>query len=150
MKNVFISDLRAYVIFARPTRTHPLLCLRLCGLLQKLINTLDVERLVNLLEHLIPALQSVVHALLDLAELDVRHEVLERPQLSVRLFQQAALVLAAAERREGAWFVAAGKQLPRRRLFPLLDRRQPALVLLDLVALHFEVQDRSVVRGDFQ
>jgi len=106
---------------------------------------LDAAHLgVNLLQHLGPLLQAEDDVLLDQGELDARRQALELLELGVRLGEEGLLVLLAAEGEEGALLVALCEEGFRDLRLAVREDRYASLVLVELVALEFEVVDCSV------
>jgi hypothetical protein len=106
---------------------------------------LDATHLgVDLLEDLGPLLQPEDDVLLDEGELDARDEAFELLELGVRLLQQRLLVFFAAEGEEGARLVAGRQHLLGDGRLLVRQDRDALLVLVELVALEFEVEDGPV------
>ena len=101
---------------------------------------------VDLLEHARPLLQAKDNVLLDQRELDGGRQLLELLQLPVRLGQERLLVLLAAQGEESAFLVVLGEHFPRDGGFSVREHGDAPLVLVQAVALGFEVEDRP--RGD--
>lgn len=94
-----------------------------------------------LLEHLCSLLQAKDDVLLDLGELDVGRQLLELLQLAVCLGEERLLVLLAAEGEQGALLVALGQHLLGDLGLAVGEDGYAPLVLVQLVALGFEVED---------
>lgn len=94
-----------------------------------------------LLEHLCSLLQAKDDVLLDLGELDVGGQLLELLQLAVCLGEERLLVLLAAEGEQGALLVALGQHLLGDLGLAVGEDSYAPLVLVQLVALGFEVED---------
>lgn len=117
-------------------------------LAHELLDVLDAAHLgVDLLQDLGALLQAEHDVLLDHGELDGRGELLELFELGVRLLEEGLLVLFPAEGEEGALLVALCEHLLRDGSFLIREDSDAALVLVELVALELEVEDRPRRRG---
>lgn len=99
-------------------------------------------------ENLAALLQAEDDVLLDLGELDVARQLLELLKLRVRLRQERLLVLLTAQRQKRSLLVAVGQALPRDLRLLLGQDFDAPLVLVELVALVLEVEDRPVPEGE--
>jgi hypothetical protein len=121
-------------------KTHVLIRNRFGRLAHQHLDALDAAHLgLDVLEDHRALLQAVDDVLLYLGELDVAHKLLELVELPVRLLEERLLVLLAAEGQQGALLVARRQHLPRYRGLLVGQHRYAPLVLVQLVALEFEV-----------
>lgn len=115
------------------------------ALAHKLLDVLDAAHLgVDLLEDAGALLEAEDDVLLDEGELDVAGQLLELGQLQVRLLKQGFLVLLPPQGEQGALLVARRQHLPRDGRLLVREHRDPSLILVQLVALQLEVEDRSI------
>jgi len=98
---------------------------------------------MNLLQHRCPLLQPKHDILLHQRKLDVVRQDLQLRELLVRLAQQRLLILFPAQREEGFRFVILAKAFARDLGLAAGYDSNLALVLMQFVALDFEVEDRS-------
>ena len=101
---------------------------------------------VDGLENAVALLQAEEDVLLDLGELDAAHELLELLQLAVGPREQLLLVLFPPQREQGPRLVARRQHLPRHVRLAGHQGQDAPLVLLELVALEFEIEDGPVVK----
>lgn len=115
-------------------------------LAHKLFDLVDAAHLgVDLLENIAALLQAEYDVLLNLGELDVARQLLELLELSVGLGQQRLLVLLAAQSQQRPLLIAVGQALPRDFRLLLGQNLDAPLVLVELVALCLQVEDRPIV-----
>lgn len=98
---------------------------------------------VYLLEHLGALLQAEDNVLLYLRELDIGRQLLELFELAVGLGEKGLLVLLPAKCEESALLVALCEHLPRDFGLAVREHGDASLVLMELVALDFQVEDGS-------
>lgn len=96
---------------------------------------------VDLAEDLGALLEAEDDVLLDEGKLDGESELLELLELGVCLGEEGFLVFLAAEGEEGAFLVADGEHLFGDLGFFVGEEGYAALVLVEFVALGFEVED---------
>lgn len=116
---------------------------RIGRLAHELLDVLDAAHLrVDFLQDLCALLQTEHDVLLDHGELDRGGELLELLELGVRLLEEGLLVLFPAQGEERARLVALGEHLFRDGGLFVGQDGDAALVLVQLVALELEVEDR--------
>lgn len=129
--------------------THILISDGVGRLAHQLLDVLYAAHLgVYLLEDLCALLQAEDDVLLYLRELDVGRQLLELLQLAVSLGEQRLLVLLAAQGEQGALLVALGQHLLGDLGLAVGEDGYAPLVLVQLVALGFEVEDGPFRRGE--
>lgn len=118
---------------------------RLSRIAHELLDVVEAAHLaVDLLQDAGALAQAVDDVLLDEGELDGARQLLQLGQLRVRLGQQLLLVLLAPQGQERPRLVPRRRHPPRHlRLLVCQDCDAP-LVLVQLVALDLEVEDRPV------
>jgi hypothetical protein len=117
---------------------------RIRRLPHQLLNMLNTTHLrVNLLQHLSPLLQTEYHVFLDQCEFDAGREFFELLELGVCLGEQRFLVFLAPEGKECALLVVLEEHLLGDGGFAIRENGDAPLVLVEFVALDFEVEDCS-------
>jgi hypothetical protein len=122
--------------------TYPLVRNRVCRVPHQLLDVLDAAHLgVDLAQHARALLQAEHDVLLDQRELDARRQLLELRQLRVRLGEERLLVLLAAQGEQRALLVVLREHGARDGGFAVGQDGDAPLVLVEAVALGFEVED---------